>query len=199
MNRYLLSVLLGLALSTSPFASSLDEGSRLKNLESLVTHLIKDQSMVGIASGHLESGRPHFYNFGETKLGNKISPSQNDYFEMGSITKTFTATMLAREILLNRVKLTTTVGELWPELKEKDVAKVTLEQLATHSSGLPRMPDNFAPTDPQNPYKDYDEGALFAFLQSFQFEKPVPTQLQVSLLFKADHLYLQNVNKDFLI
>jgi CubicO group peptidase (beta-lactamase class C family) len=45
---------------------------------------------------------------------------------------------------------------------------VTLLDLATQRSGLPRLPDNLAPADPANPYADYDEKRLLAFLKTYK-------------------------------
>jgi CubicO group peptidase (beta-lactamase class C family) len=130
--------------------------------------------MVGMAAGRVAEGKEQFYFFGEKTLGRNEPPSKNDFFEMGSITKTFTGLALAREILLGTVKLDTSVGELWPELAGTDAAKITLEQLATHSSGLPRMPSNFSPKNFLDPYADYTSESLLAYLKSFHFEKSGP-------------------------
>ena len=40
----------------------------------------------------------------------------------------------------------------------KAVFEITLGELATQHSGLPRMPSNFSPKDQANPYVDYDAG-----------------------------------------
>ena len=57
-------------------------------------------------------------------------------FESGSITKTFTAALLAEAIDRGEVKADTRLGEVWPELEGK-VAEVTLESIAMQRSGLP--------------------------------------------------------------
>jgi CubicO group peptidase (beta-lactamase class C family) len=59
-------------------------------------------------------------------------------FEIGSITKGLTGLLFADMIARGEVAPTTTVGELLPV--HGPLAGVTLEQLATHRSGLPRVP-----------------------------------------------------------
>jgi CubicO group peptidase (beta-lactamase class C family) len=44
--------------------------------------------------------------------------------------------------------------------------------LATHASGLPRMPDNFAPADAGNPFADYDEKHMYDFLSHHKLRRP---------------------------
>lgn len=59
-------------------------------------------------------------------------------FEIGSITKTFTAALFADAIERGEVEESTRLGEVWPEL-DGDVAEVTLGAIATQRSGLPRQ------------------------------------------------------------
>jgi D-alanyl-D-alanine-carboxypeptidase/D-alanyl-D-alanine-endopeptidase len=48
---------------------------------------------------------------------------------------------------------------------------ITLLDLATQSSGLPRMPDNFSPRDSSNPYADYSVQQLYEFLSRYQLPR----------------------------
>ncbi|WP_166974968.1 serine hydrolase domain-containing protein [Brevibacterium atlanticum] len=57
-------------------------------------------------------------------------------FEIGSITKTFTAALFADAIDRGEIDADTTLGEVWPQLDGK-VAEVTLESIAMQRSGLP--------------------------------------------------------------
>ena len=72
-------------------------------------------------------------------------------FEVGSITKTMTATLLATLVGDAVVALDDEIGR-W--LDAGPNADITLEQLATHTSGLPRLAPN-QPTGEANPYRDY--------------------------------------------
>ena len=82
----------------------------------------------------------------------------NTVFEIGSITKTFTAAILADMVKKGEVALDDPVAKYLPPgtvIPERDGKQITLLDLATQSSGLPGMPDNFKPKDTANPYADY--------------------------------------------
>jgi serine-type D-Ala-D-Ala carboxypeptidase/endopeptidase len=72
-------------------------------------------------------------------------------FEIGSITKTMTAALLASLVGDGVVTLDDAIGR-W--LDAGPNGNITLEQLATHTSGLPRLAPN-QPTDEVNPYRDF--------------------------------------------
>ena len=70
-------------------------------------------------------------------------------FEIGSITKTFTAALFADAIDRGEVEADTRLGEVWPDLEGK-VAEVTLESIAMQRSGLP----------PQEPAPSFGDGVM---------------------------------------
>jgi len=91
----------------------------------------------------------------------------NTVFEIGSVTKVFTALLLAEAVKRGEVALTDPVSKYLPpdvKVPERGGKKITLADLATHTSGLPRMPTNFHPKDPANPYADYTVPQLYEFL-----------------------------------
>ena len=97
-------------------------------------------------------------------------------FEVGSITKVFTGILLAEMVERGEVRLDDPVQGLLPKdvtVPARNGKRIRLVDLATHSSGLPRMPDNFAPADPQNPYADYTPERLYAFLRGHQLTRQV--------------------------
>jgi CubicO group peptidase (beta-lactamase class C family) len=84
--------------------------------------------------------------------------ANDSIFEIGSVTKVFTSLLLADMVQKGEVALTDPVAKYLPpeaKMPERGGKAITLEHLATHTSGLPRMPSNFAPKDPKNPYADY--------------------------------------------
>ena len=84
-------------------------------------------------------------------------------FEIGSITKAFTNLLLAELVAKGVVRYDTAVADVMTDVTFDNpaVGEVTLLQLATHTSGLPRLPANLISQDPSDPYKDYDVEALY--------------------------------------
>lgn len=90
-------------------------------------------------------------------------------YQIGSITKVFTALLLASEIVHGRLRLEQPVGDLLPELQGTGVGPVTLRQLVTHTSGLPRLPPGMWRKSfgraARDPYADIDAAALLGSLE----------------------------------
>lgn len=95
-------------------------------------------------------------------------------FEIGSITKTFTGLLLAQMVAQGMVHLNQPISELLPagSVSPSTAREITLLDLSTHHSGLPRLPSNMQAADPEDPYADYDEEKLLAFLRTYGTGKP---------------------------
>lgn len=105
-------------------------------------------------------------------------------FEIGSITKTFTALLLADAVVQRRVALGDAVEDALPDVRLRDSAGEPIRwvDLATHRSGLPRLPDNLAPADPADPYADYGEDRLLDFLRRHKLPHRRDTRWEYSNL-----------------
>ena len=90
-------------------------------------------------------------------------------FEVGSVTKAFTGLLLAEMVTRGEVTLETTIAECVTDADLPEaVGSVTLLQLATHTSGLPRLPsgmDAFDDADGRNPYAHLTRERLLELLQ----------------------------------
>lgn len=115
---------------------------------------------VGAIVGIYYQGKPHFISFGETQFGNGRAPNEETLFEIGSLTKTFTGLLLAQAIDQGVVKETTRLDEIKSSWRGQRVSDVTLLDLVTHRSGLPRLPCNLHYSTSDNPYADYSEEDL---------------------------------------
>src|SRR5690606_38136722 len=130
-----------------------------------------------LAIGVVYNGKTSSYYYGETEKGNKQLPDENTLFEIGSISKTFTATLLAYLAQTQKVNVDDPITNYLPDsvAANPDVQRITLEQLANHTSGLPRMPANIdatAAAHPLDPYKDYTQADLYRFLAAYQATTP---------------------------
>jgi serine-type D-Ala-D-Ala carboxypeptidase/endopeptidase len=106
-------------------------------------------------------------------------------FEIGSMTKVFTSLVLMDMVQKSEVAGTDPVAKFLPagvKVPESDGKKITLQDLATQSSGLPRMPTNFKPADPENPYADYTPDLLYAFLSGYRLTRDIGAQFEYSNL-----------------
>jgi CubicO group peptidase (beta-lactamase class C family) len=106
-------------------------------------------------------------------------------FEIGSITKAFTALLLADAVVRGEASLDDPVAKLLPQnakVPARNGRKITLLDLATHTSGLPRLPSNLLPADPANPYADYGEASLYEFLASHELARDVGATYEYSNL-----------------
>lgn len=83
--------------------------------------------------------------------------NKHTLYEIGSVTKTMVAYLLANAITQGQLTLDTSVRQLWPEAP----GTLTLGDLATHHSGLPRLPENLLDTAVQtDPYAHYGQPEL---------------------------------------
>jgi CubicO group peptidase (beta-lactamase class C family) len=106
-------------------------------------------------------------------------------FEIGSITKVFTTSVLEDMVERGEVKLDDPVAKFLPRsvrIPTRGERQITLLDLATQSSGLPRMPSNFAPRDPLNPYADYSVQQMYEFLSSYQLTRDIGSEYEYSNL-----------------
>jgi CubicO group peptidase (beta-lactamase class C family) len=104
-------------------------------------------------------------------------PDRDTAYAIGSITKAFTNLLLAERVAAGAVSYETTLDELIGdkvEFSNPAVAAIRLGSLATHSSGLPRLPGNLqVAANPQDPYADYAAEDLLAGLESARERQPL--------------------------
>lgn len=113
----------------------------------------------------IQNGKTNYYGIIKTNDTIKPIENQNKIFEIGSITKVFTSTVLASLIEDKKIKLTDEINTFY-SFAFKDDTKINFESLANHTSGLPRLPENLKPKDENNPYKDYGKKAIDEYLQN---------------------------------
>lgn len=108
------------------------------------------------------------HNYG-TRNKNSYNKKINNstIFQIGSITKVFTALMTIEAMNRSILKISTTVGDIVTNIPLDDsLKKITILELLTHTSGLPRLPDNFDRyiRNVNDPYCFYGKSQLIEFL-----------------------------------
>src|SRR5215471_11833244 len=110
-------------------------------------------------------------------------------FEIGSITKVFTSLLLADMVQRGEVKLDDPISKFLPpsvKVPTRNGREITLADLATHTSGLPRLPDNMGKLNllfhMDNPYADYTVADLYAFLSDYKLPRDIGAEYEYSNL-----------------
>jgi serine-type D-Ala-D-Ala carboxypeptidase/endopeptidase len=142
------------AVLTQDFAAALKDG------------LLSPKFGTGVTVGVSKDGVARVFAWG--------SADADSIFEIGSITKTYTGLLLAQMIEQQRVKADEPVRALLPPgtVTRPPGAEITLLDLVTQHSGLPRLPDNMAPADRTNPYADYRALNLYQYLAGHGVARP---------------------------
>jgi len=136
----LLKILTGLFLFLSWLEG--EEPPNKQLIDRLILQFMEKQQIPGLAAAIDEEGQDYLLSYGFADLHQQIPITPNTIFEIGSVTKLFTATELALQVLEGRVKLNHSISLYIPSLQKEPlpIQKVTLFELATHTSGLPRIP-----------------------------------------------------------
>lgn len=135
----------------------------------LVQRVDTDRQSLGMVVGVIDARGRRVIAHGVTGAGGKPVDGET-LFEIGSVTKALTSLLLADMVRRGEVKLDDPVVKHLPPgavAPTRNGKAITLIDLATHTSGLPRLPTNMAPKDPLNPYADYTEAQLDAFLRDY--------------------------------
>lgn len=176
---YLLLALLGWApLAAQQFPSDAE-------VQAMLQDRIDSGGAVGIAVGLLEADGT-VRTFVAGSAGEGAAPlTSSTLFEIGSITKVFTGTLLADMVRRGEVRLDDPVQKYLPDgvsMPKRGGSQITLEDLATHRSGLPRLPTNLAPADPSNPYADYTAEMMYDFLSVYELPRDIGSESEYSNL-----------------
>jgi serine-type D-Ala-D-Ala carboxypeptidase/endopeptidase len=176
-----------LALASAATVSSQPTGTRLiaaDSLQRIVSERVAAGRSTGLIIGAVSgSGARRVAAAGFGLQGMPID--EHTLFEIGSITKAFTGILLAEMVERGEVRLDQPVSELLPStvrMPSRSGKQITLGDLASQVSGLPRLPSNMRPADNANPYADYTVDQLYDFLSQHELRRDPGAQYEYSNL-----------------
>lgn len=174
-------IVLALAL-LAPAAAPAQHFPPDDDIRTMLRYLVEDGETPGIVLGLLEAdGSTRIFSHGSG--GASARPlGPRSVFEIGSITKVFTGTLLADMVERGEVSLSDPVARYLPQgvrVPSRNGREITLLDLATHRSSLPRMPANLT-TDGSNPYPAYTMEDLYAFLAQHELRRDIGSQYEYS-------------------
>lgn len=118
------------AVSSGPAHAGMDE-----DIQRAVGSFMEQYQVPGVAVAVTVDGKEHYYNYGVASRQTRQKVTSDTLFEIGSVSKTFTATLATYAQALGKLSLTDHPGRFLPELKGSDFDKVTLLNLGTHTAG----------------------------------------------------------------
>ncbi len=143
----------------------------------------KNKKSIGIVAGVINAKGSQVTGYGKLGQEKHQEPDGNTVYEIGSITKVFTAILLQDMAERGALNLDDPLSKHLPKSVKaptKDGKEITLRHLATHTSGLPRLPDNLEMKNPDNPYADYTVGQMYDFLSRYQLPRGIGEKYEYS-------------------
>lgn len=136
----------------------------------------------GIVVGVITSDGTTFYSYGKKSMKTNELVDENSVFEIGSISKTFTAILLADMVVKGELTLDDPLQQLLPNgitAPTRNGESIKLYHMANHTSSLPSLPDNLTPSR-VNPFGDYSEEKLYAFIDGYELTRDIGSEYEYS-------------------
>ncbi len=153
--------------------------------EILVKRIDQQKQAVGIVVGVIEPDGRRVVTYGNLAIGDPRTLDGETIFEIGSVTKVFTSLLLADMVNRKEVALDEPAAKYLPgnvRMPERNGRSITLHDLSTHTSGLPRLPGNLKMKDPRNPYAHYSVDDLYQFLSHYELQRDPGAEFEYSNL-----------------
>ena len=161
-------------LGMSTFPLSAQNGVVLKQiidklLQRRENH-VDSAKVTGFVIGCFDGDSTWVFPYGRLTKTTNQAPDRDTYFEIGGVSHVFLANRLYELVKTKQVDYDATVNQyLPPSLQFSMGNRFTLLQLATHTSGLPKLPEDMGlfESDKEQPFEAYTEGSLFEYLKTF--------------------------------
>ena len=144
-SRLAIALLAACLLPLNSWAAD-DAASIRAFVDTAIRPLLAEHDVPGMAVAVTLNGQAYFFNYGVASKENNTPVSEATLFELGSISKTFTATLAAYAQVLGKLSLDEHPGKYMPQLQGSAIDKASLLHLATYTAGgLPQQfPDELA-------------------------------------------------------
>jgi len=160
--KLLLSLCALVVLSASAAAQPASSANYLQHLQAGVDAGAYSE----IAVGWIDGAQRQTWFFGPA-----AKPTADSAFEIGATSEVFTGLLLAQAALEGKLRLQTTIGDVLGKsfaFADPGVGAIPLQDLATHRAGLPALPPNLFPTNPDDPYAEYSASSWRALLTHYR-------------------------------
>jgi CubicO group peptidase (beta-lactamase class C family) len=173
----------GVSAGQAPSTSPVPSDEEIKKI--LAQRIDVARQSVGIVVGVIEPQGRRIVSYGAFAKDDNRPLDGDTIFEIGSITKVFSALLLTDMVERGEVALSDPIAKFLPasvKVPERNGSTITLQHLSTHTSGLPRLPGNLSPKDPSNPYADYSVEQMYQFLSAYTLPRDIGAEYEYSNL-----------------
>ncbi len=126
----------GLCFGAAACSAAAPTDAQLQALVSAaVTPVMQQQNIPGLAIALTVNGQLHYFNYGVANKDSGLKVSEKTLFEIGSVSKTFTATLAGYAQATGKLDLSSKASSLWPELHGSAFDNISVLQLGTYSAG----------------------------------------------------------------
>ena len=161
-----------------------------ESMESKIKKILKERAdkygnQFGIVVGIVNEKGSKVIRYGKLGRDGNQEVNGSTVFELCSVTKIFTAVLLADMVERGEVNLNDPIEKFLPKsikVPTKNGKKITPLHLATHTSGLPNTPDNSSLQDDKPGYVGYTEQQLYDFLSNYTLTGDIGSRVQYSNL-----------------
>ena len=175
-----MSILASAATSIAESQKVLPSDGEIRKI--LVERVGASEKDVGIIVGVIEPRGRRIISVGHRNTGDQRPLDGDTVFEIGSVTKAFTALLLVDMVGKNEVALSAPVAKYLPvdlKVPERNGRSITLVDLATHTSGLPFMPENAPPLNDPAAAK-YSAADLKQYVAGYQLKRDIDSEWEYS-------------------
>ena len=173
-----LLIIMGLSAITNAQTNLADD-----QIRQLIKEQAEQKNIPSIVVGIIDENGKRVICYGKPNKDQDIQADGNTLYEIGSITKVFTSLVLEDMAEHDELDVNDPISKYLPpnvKTPAKDGKEITLLDLSSQISGLPRMPNNFAPKDFSNPFADYTPEKLYAFLSSYKMTRVIGEKYEYS-------------------
>jgi len=154
-------------------------------IQRILKERLHPKTDTGIVVGLLDSRGPRITAAGISGPAGVPALDGDTVFEIGSVTKVFTASVLAVMVESKEVSLLDPVAKYLPasvRVPSRNGKEIKLVDLATQTSGMPPVPANMLPKDFANPYADYTVQQMYEFLSGYELTRDIGEKYEYSNL-----------------
>ena len=165
LSSWILNALLTLALVVP--AARLEAAEIPEDVKANVRARVDSGKFMSVVVGLIDADGRDVFSCGRLSVSGNTEPDERSVYEIGSITKVFTAIILADMVERGELAYDQLIDTALPKgitAPDRDGKRITFAHLSEQTSGLSRLPNNMRPTDRTNPYADYTVAQMYDYL-----------------------------------